>query len=105
METIAASGLARVVVVGPSHRLSVAVPARVTLATILPDLLRRATGAPAPSGPAQAWPAGGWVLRRIDGSPLDPARTLAAQEVRDGEVLHLMPREIDWPQTTYDDVV
>jgi type VII secretion integral membrane protein EccD len=99
METIAATGLVRVVIVAPSRRLSVALPVRVTLATLLPDILRRAVG----SDPS--WPTGGWVLRRIDGSALDPARTLAAQGVLDGEVLHLMPQEIDWPETTYDDVV
>jgi type VII secretion integral membrane protein EccD len=99
METIAATGLVRVVIVAPSRRLSVALPVRVTLATLLPDLLRRAVG------PDPSWPTGGWILRRLDGSLLDPARTLAAQNVLDGEVLHLMPQEIDWPEATYDDVV
>jgi hypothetical protein len=34
------------------------------------------------------------VLRRSDGTPLDGADTLAAQHVRDGEVLHLVAGEL-----------
>ena len=31
-------------------------------------------------------------------------RTLAAQNVRDGEILHLTPRYQEWPELEYDDV-
>ena len=109
MVTNTGTGLARVVIVAPSRRFSVALPERVTLATLLPGLVRQA-GEPAEPGDASAtntaaWSLAGWNLRRVNGAVLDPARTLAAQEIRDGEVLHLFPREADWPDVQYDDVV
>jgi type VII secretion integral membrane protein EccD len=36
---------------------------------------------------------------------IDPAQTLAAQAVRDGEILHLTRRYDEWPEMDYDDVV
>ena len=47
----------------------------------------------------------GWLLRRADGTTLDPTRTLAAQDLRDGEVLHLTSSDTEWPDIEYDDVV
>lgn len=102
MVTSTGTGLARVVIVAPQRRFAVALPDRVTLATLLPGLIRQA-GEPADgSGPANL---GGWMLRAVDGTALDPARSLAAQEVRDGATLHLFPRDADWPEVQYDDVV
>src|SRR5690606_21144321 len=48
---------------------------------------------------------GGWLLRRAGGQPLDGAEGLAAQGVRDGEVLYLVPAHDEWPELEYDDVV
>jgi type VII secretion integral membrane protein EccD len=94
------TGLAKVVVVAPKRRLDVALPEQLPVASLLPTLLRQ--GGDELVSMADA---GGWVLRRADGSVLDAARTLAAQEVRDGELLHLVPRRTEWPQVQYDDVV
>ncbi len=48
---------------------------------------------------------GGWVLRRGDGTPLLLTRTLGSHRIRDGEVLHLVPRRQEWPELDYDDLV
>lgn len=48
---------------------------------------------------------GGWVLRRADGALVDPSRSLGVQDVRDGEILHLVAKQAEWPEMDYDDVV
>jgi hypothetical protein len=95
------TGLAKVIVVAPKRRLELALPEHLPLSTLLPALLRQGGEDLANDGLAY----GGWVVRRADGAPLDQARTLAAQAVRDGEVLHLMPRYSEWPELQYDDIV
>ncbi|HZN76643.1 MAG TPA: type VII secretion integral membrane protein EccD [Micromonosporaceae bacterium] len=101
------AGLARVVIVGPSRRLSLALPERVPLATLLPSVLAQA-GEQVEQGPSDkpvGQPVTGWALRRSDGVLLDPTRPLATQDIRDGEVLHLVARDADWPEPEYDDIV
>ncbi|WP_326549398.1 type VII secretion integral membrane protein EccD [Micromonospora sp. NBC_01813] len=105
-----ATGLVRLTVAAPTRRVDLALPARAPLAELLPALLARAgEEPPAASAHASADAAGGdgdgWVLRRVDGTPLEPARTLAAYQVRDGEVLHLTRGRTEWPELEYDDVV
>ncbi|SDP52624.1 type VII secretion integral membrane protein EccD [Klenkia soli] len=94
-------GLARVTVAAPTRRVDVALPDGVAVAELLPMLLRHAGDELADLGQEQ----GGWVLRRPDGSSVEPDRSLAAQEVRDGDVLHLVPSREQWPELDYDDVV
>ncbi|GIJ62636.1 type VII secretion integral membrane protein EccD [Virgisporangium aurantiacum] len=94
-------GLARVTVATPQRRIDVALPETVALGELLPHLLRHAGEGMADEGPQH----GGWALRRSTGSMLDPKRSLAMQAVRDGEVLHLVPRRTEWPELAYDDVV
>ncbi len=93
--------LARVTVAAPKRRLDVALPDNMLVAELLPHLLRHAADALGEVTERQ----GGWVLRRATGTVLEPARNLAAQGVRDGELLHLSPRREDWPEPAYDDVV
>ncbi len=95
------TGLARVMVVAPKRRLEVALPEHLPVSALLPTLLRQGGDDLGTEGVAT----GGWVLRRADGTALDTARTLAAQSVRDGELLHLLPRHVDWPEPEYDDIV
>lgn len=90
------TGLVRVTVATPHRRIDLALPERAPLAELLPGLLRHAGAADEPPG--------GWLLRRGDGGRLDPARTAAAQRVSDGEVLHLAPAHVDWPELEYDDL-
>ncbi|GAB2678137.1 type VII secretion integral membrane protein EccD [Kribbella swartbergensis] len=95
------TGLVRVTVAAPSRRIDVALPEHSSVAELVPGLLRSAGEELADDGVE----AGGWVLRRADGRPLELARTLGHQRIRDGEVLHLVERTVDWPELEYDDVV
>ncbi|HEV2088709.1 MAG TPA: type VII secretion integral membrane protein EccD [Cryptosporangiaceae bacterium] len=95
------TGLARVTIAAPKRRIDVALPDMVPAAELLPGLLRHAGDDLADNGQAH----GGWVLRRADGSMIDPARSLSAHDLRDGEVLHLVARRDEWPEMDYDDVV
>ncbi|MDI6098060.1 type VII secretion integral membrane protein EccD [Actinoplanes sp. NEAU-A12] len=103
MSAPASSGpsLARVTIAAPTRRLDLALPDNMLVAELLPHLLRHAEGAL--GEPAERY--GGWVLRRATGTALEPGRNLAAQGVRDGELLHLNPAREDWPELAYDDVV
>jgi type VII secretion integral membrane protein EccD len=94
-------GLARVTVVAPHSRIDVALPEHAAIAELLPRLLDRAGADLADTGHDH----GGWVLRREDGTPLDGDRTLASQNVLDGEVLYLAPYRTDWPEPEFDDLV
>ncbi|MEU6024909.1 type VII secretion integral membrane protein EccD [Micromonospora sp. NPDC048871] len=100
MVTQAGTGLARIAVVAPSRRLDLALPEHLPLVGLLPAVLRQADEEPS-DGTAH----GGWMLRRSDGSAIDLSRTLAAQNVRDGETLHLVPRRTEWPELAYDDLM
>jgi len=97
----ASTGLARVTIAAPRRRVDVALPEHVPTAELLPGLLRAAGDELADQGQEH----GGWVLRKADGTLIDPARPIGTQELRDGDVLHLMPRQAEWPEMDYDDVV
>lgn len=96
----AGTGLAKVTVATPTRRMDVAVAAYMPVAELLPDLLDRAGDDLADEGEGH----GGWVLRGSDGTELDSTRPMLAQEVRDGDVLHLVPARTQWPELDYDDV-
>ncbi len=93
--------LARVTVAAPKRRMDVALPDNMNVGELLPHLLRHAGDGLGDEGERH----GGWVLRRATGAALEPTRNLASQGVRDGEVLQLAPRRLDWPELAYDDVV
>ncbi|WP_084897330.1 type VII secretion integral membrane protein EccD [Streptomyces sp. CB03238] len=96
------SGFCRVAVAGPRGRADLAVPTEVPLARLLPALLRHAGEEPGPDGGTTH---GGWTLRRLDGSRLQHSRTLATQEVREGDVLFLTRGDEELGGPLYDDVV
>lgn len=95
------TGLVRVTVVTPQRRIDLALPEQVSVAEVLPGLLAKAGEHLADQGV----PDGGWVLRRSDGTELTLGRTLGAHRIRDGELLHLVPRRTEWPELEYDDLV
>ncbi|MDT0305680.1 type VII secretion integral membrane protein EccD [Streptomyces sp. DSM 44917] len=92
----------RIGLAGPAGRADLAVPASVPLARLLPTLLTHAGQDPGPDGGTRH---GGWVLRRADGTRLDPAAGLAAQGVAEGDLLFLGHGAEDVPEPLYDDVV
>jgi type VII secretion integral membrane protein EccD len=95
------TGLVRVTVVAPQRRIDLALPEQAAIAEILPGLLTKAGEHLADEGVAD----GGWILRRLDGAELVLGRTLASHRIRDGEILHLVPRTTEWPELEYDDLV
>ena len=94
------TSLARVTIAAPKRRIDVALPDNVLVGELLPHLVRHA-GEEVAGDDALS----GWVLRRVTGTALEPTRNLLVQGVRDGELLHLVPRKMDWPELAYDDVV
>jgi type VII secretion integral membrane protein EccD len=101
MTSVMATTLAKVTITTPKRGIDVALPEDVTVAELLPYILRHAGDDAADAGESH----GGWALRRPTGERLDPRQTLGAQEVRDGEVLHLVPGQVEWPEIEYDDLV
>ncbi|MFE1405599.1 type VII secretion integral membrane protein EccD [Streptomyces sp. NPDC058770] len=98
MSSTAATGFCRVTVVAPDSRIDVALPEDIAVADVYPEILRL-TGQSQPAGA----PAGYHLVRR-DGTVLDGARTLAAQQVLDGELLSLRPFAQSLPPAVFDDV-
>ncbi|MFF1838908.1 type VII secretion integral membrane protein EccD [Streptomyces sp. NPDC058231] len=98
MSTTAATGFCRVTVVAPDSRIDVALPVDIAVADVYPEILRL-TGQTQPVGT----PAGYHLVRR-DGTVLDGARTLAAHQVLDGELLSLRPFAQSLPPAVFDDV-
>ncbi|MCX4696706.1 type VII secretion integral membrane protein EccD [Streptomyces sp. NBC_01408] len=98
MSTAATTGFCRVTVVAPDSRIDVALPEDIAVADVYPELLRL-TGQTQPVGA----PTGFHLVRR-SGAVLDGARTLAGQQVLDGEVLSLRPFAESLPPAVFDDV-
>ncbi|TLQ43346.1 type VII secretion integral membrane protein EccD [Streptomyces marianii] len=98
MSTTAATGFCRVTVVAPDSRIDVALPEDIAAADVYPEILRL-TGQTQSAGTPT-----GYHLVRRDGTVLDGARTLAAQQVLDGEVLSLRPFAQSLPPAVFDDV-
>ncbi|MFJ3879638.1 type VII secretion integral membrane protein EccD [Streptomyces sp. NPDC090077] len=98
MSTAETTGFCRVTVVAPDSRIDVALPEDIAVADVCPELLRL-TGQTQPVGA----PTGFHLVRR-SGAVLDGARTLAAQQVLDGEVLSLRPFAESLPPAVFDDV-
>lgn len=98
MSTTAATGFCRVTVVTPDRRIDVALPEDIAVADIRPELLRLTGRAQTVATPT------GHHLVRLDGTVLDDTRTLAAQQVLDGELLSLRPFADSLPPPVFDDV-
>jgi type VII secretion integral membrane protein EccD len=96
------TGITRLTIVAPGRRIDVALPDEAPLAALLPVVLD-AVGDGLRGAADTA--AGGWSVCRADGTRLALGRTLAALHIRDGEQLHLTPRDAEWPEPKYDDVV
>ncbi|MFC9330528.1 type VII secretion integral membrane protein EccD [Kitasatospora sp. NPDC057015] len=98
MSANATTGFCRVTVVAPDSRIDVALPEDVPLADVYPEVLRL-SGQTQPDGA----PTGFHLVRR-DGTVLDSGLPLAAQQVRDGDLLSLRPFGESLPPAVYDDV-
>ncbi|MFD7867025.1 type VII secretion integral membrane protein EccD [Streptomyces sp. NPDC059783] len=98
MSTTAGSGFCRVTVVAPDSRIDVALPEDLAVADVGPEILRLTGRAQAVATPT------GYHLVRRDGTVLDGARTLAEQQVLDGEILTFRPFAASLPPAVFDDV-
>lgn len=101
MATSPLSSLTRLTVVTASTRMDLAVPLEITVAELMASMVDTL----GPDVADQAAAAGGFVLQRTGDTPLDPAMTLRAAQVRDGETLHLRMQEGQMPEIAYDDVL
>ncbi|MFI0940106.1 type VII secretion integral membrane protein EccD [Streptomyces sp. NPDC021020] len=92
------AGFCRVTIVAPDRRTDVALPDDLPVADLRPDILRL-------SGQSQdaAEPPGYHLVRR-DGAPLDPALSLSAQRVLDGEFILVRAMATSLPPAVHDDV-
>jgi type VII secretion integral membrane protein EccD len=106
---LGAGELCRVTVVGHGRRLDVALPAEVALAELVPTLLRTLVNHEPPTGDRRAAIApgdtSGWVLQRLDGTPLDLSANVASAGVRQGDLLQLRRREWAAVPPVVDDLV
>jgi type VII secretion integral membrane protein EccD len=90
-----------VVVIAPSTRVDLALPADVPIIDLLPMLLQY-SGELHDDGGGQH---GGWKLLRVGHGELDGGRTLRSLDVADGEVLRLVAREEREIAPVFDDIV
>ncbi|KJK55291.1 type VII secretion integral membrane protein EccD [Saccharothrix sp. ST-888] len=98
MSANATTGFCRVTVVAPDSRIDVALPEDVPLADVYPEVLRLSGQTQMDGAPT------GFHLVRRDGTVLDSGLPLAAQQVRDGDLLSLRPFAESLPPAVYDDV-
>ncbi|CAG7610243.1 type VII secretion integral membrane protein EccD [Actinacidiphila bryophytorum] len=98
MSTISATGFCRVTVVAPDSRIDVALPDDLPVADLRPDILRLSGQVQTEEEPT------GFHLVRRDGSVLDPALSLSAQRVLDGELIALRAYAESLPPAVHDDV-
>ncbi|NTW42100.1 MAG: type VII secretion integral membrane protein EccD, partial [Cellulomonadaceae bacterium] len=96
---VAARALLHLSIRADDRKVDLGVPAQLPLVEMLPGVVRR-LGLLDPT-----LVHAGYVLRRADGTDLDPAASCAAQGVRDGEVLSLVRGGQLAERTRYDDVV
>lgn len=95
------SNTCRITVISAGLRADLAVPTQLPVAELLANLVSSLGPEVADEGAAQ----GGWVLQRSSEPPLDPSATLAASQIRDGDVLHLRTRTTQLPEIAFDDVL
>lgn len=94
------TGLTHIVLLTPKRRADLTLANHVTLAHLQPTLLRHGGEDLVEDGVSR----GGWVVRRLDGTSLDPGKNLAALGVRNGDVLVLSYRDQHWPEPSFDDL-
>jgi type VII secretion integral membrane protein EccD len=97
MNPVVAGDVCRITVVGPLHRVDLALPSGVPFAQLFPAVAHfsRLDACEAP---------GGWVLQRLGQRPFPPSVTPAAAGLLDGELIYLRPRVAELPEMMSDDI-
>ncbi|SHG69778.1 type VII secretion integral membrane protein EccD [Jatrophihabitans endophyticus] len=91
----------RLTIISSTLRVDLAVPMQLSVAELLTIVVSSLGRETADLGATE----GGWILQRAGEAPLDPATSLAACGVRDGDVLHLRTRATHLPEVAFDDVL
>lgn len=91
----------RLTIISSTLRVDLAVPSQIAVAELLTIVVSSLGRETADLGAAE----GGWVLQRAAEAPLDPSSSLAANGLRDGDVLHLRTRSSHLPEVAFDDVL
>lgn len=100
----AIADLCRLAVRAPDRHFEIAVPTDVPLAELLPTFVSYASREGEDLNEVGI-DHDGWVLQRLGADPFDDAATVAALELRDGDVVHLRPRREQLPPVHFDDLV
>jgi type VII secretion integral membrane protein EccD len=95
------SNSCRLTIISSARRADLAVPVQIPVAELLAIVVAGLGPEAADAGAAE----GGWVLQRSTEAPLDPSSSLAASQLRDGDVLYLRTRASQLPEVAYDDVL
>jgi type VII secretion integral membrane protein EccD len=95
------SNSCRLTIMSATMRVDLAVPVHISIAELLAIVLSSLGREVADQGAAD----GGWVLQRDGEPPLDFATTVAACQLRDGDILHLRTRATSLPEVAFDDVL
>lgn len=95
------SNSCRLTIMSPTMRVDLAVPVQISVAELLAIVLSSLGREAADQGAAE----GGWVLQRDTEAPLDFAASIAACQLRDGDVLFLRTRASRLPEVAFDDVL
>ncbi|OAA29200.1 type VII secretion integral membrane protein EccD [Frankia sp. EI5c] len=91
----------RLVIVGPTSQVDLAVPTQVPLADLMPALLNSLGRDLADQGLEH----GGWVIQPLGAAPLDEDRTVTDHSLLDGDTLYLRPRSDQLPPLDFDDLI
>jgi type VII secretion integral membrane protein EccD len=95
------SNSCRLTIISSTLRTDLAVPVQIPVAELLSIVVSGLGRDAADEGAAE----GGWVLQRATEAPLDPAASVAASQLRDGDVLYLRTRATQLPEAAFDDVL
>lgn len=95
------SNSCRLTIMSPTMRVDLAVPVQISIAELLAIVLSSLGREVADQGAAE----GGWVLQRNTEAPLDFAASIAACQLRDGDVLFLRTKASRLPEVAFDDVL
>ncbi|HET6877273.1 MAG TPA: type VII secretion integral membrane protein EccD [Jatrophihabitans sp.] len=101
MSASVVSNSCRLTIISATLRVDLAVPVQIPVAELLSMVVASLGREAADRGAAE----GGWVLQRGTEAPLDPSTTIAAHQLRDGDVLHLRTRVSRLPEPAFDDVL
>src|SRR3954468_23373591 len=95
------SNSCRLTVISAATRVDLAVPVQITVGELLSIVVSGLGREVADQGAAE----GGWILQRAGDAPLNPAASIAASQLRDGDVLQLRTRATRLPEVAFDDVL